>query len=264
MRGRARSRTTTIGAIERTRGERTRNHHVGDADSVVQASRIDRVLIAVQDRRGVVALAVVAVLSLVAVVLVSRDRQVEEEPAVPLAVVADYRSTGTCDGGKVVDYSGTAPVPFERTFPGTLGPGGRLAATVQGVAGLAVVVRSAEIRVERRFDAVPGTYLPDGCQAEVPVRYFDTDLTAAAPVLAPVAGTRTFPYSVDRSEPEQLVVVPRISGGAVEWRLVLRWSSGARTGELVVDDGGKPFRTTSLTAARLFCSDHDLKVNKPC
>jgi hypothetical protein len=83
-------------------------------------------------------------------------------------------------------------------------------------------------------------------------RSLDVDLAAAKPVAEPVGGA-DFPYKVSGSDPEQFVITPVVADAQVDWRLRIRWSSGGDEGELVVDDAGKPLRTTATTAARPFC-----------
>ncbi|WP_237774129.1 hypothetical protein [Actinosynnema sp. ALI-1.44] len=77
-------------------------------------------------------------------------------------------------------------------------------------------------------------------------------------------GTVSFPYKVNEDEVEQLVITPETEQGDIEWRLRLNWTSGADVGELVVDDSGRPFRTTSAIAARTSCFNSAAKVWTPC
>ncbi|MFE2757603.1 hypothetical protein ACFXGA_36940 [Actinosynnema sp. NPDC059335] len=72
-----------------------------------------------------------------------------------------------------------------------------------------------------------------------------------------------FPYKVNDFEPELLVIRPYSGTEDVEWRLHLRWTSGGQEGELLVDDGGTPFRTTAVVAARPFCADTEAFVWRP-
>ncbi|MFI9816172.1 hypothetical protein [Saccharothrix variisporea] len=232
----------------------------------MQAGSVDRVEVGtVHDRRGVIALAVVAVLLVAAVVWIATD----DGPAsgeVPLAAVATYTTKLDCHSGSVVPDNGEQVVPFDREHADSvLGPGGELTLTLQGLANRSVVLHDATVRVERRSGATPGMFLTSGCDGAVDPRYFAVDLDRPQPVLVAQPGSATFPFRVNDVEPEQFVITPGITEGYVEWRLVIRWSSGADTGELVVGDGDRPFRTTALSAVtRMMCVNRDKTARGPC
>ncbi|ROP40789.1 hypothetical protein [Saccharothrix texasensis] len=233
----------------------------GHADAVVQAGRVEHVRIGDQhDRRGVVALLVVVVLVVVAGVAVVW-RLTREEPAPPVAPLADtdLRLKDDCTSGWVVPERGDAPVPFttRRPVDAVLATGGEVVVTVQGQTRTSVVLQSAWVEVLSRTPARPGVYLPSACQSDVVPRFFQLDLAAASPELVPrvfEGEPLTFPFRVDEVEPEQFVITALSPDDEeVAWRLHLRWTSGATEGELVLDDRGEPFRTTGIAAARRFC-----------
>ncbi|MGW5049504.1 hypothetical protein [Actinokineospora sp. NPDC004072] len=218
------------------------------------------------DRRGVVALAVVAVLltaGLVAVVI-SRDDPLPQPPAPsspapapesPIAAAVEYDFD--CDYGLIVPDEGQQVLPQEGFTPpaGTIQPSGSaVAVTVQGTGDDAVVLHSIEVEVVRRAPPPDALFLRTTCGGEVQPRLFEVDLDRPRPAVAAARGTRGFPYRIDRSEPEHLIITA-LTAGTAEWRLRLRWTSGSLGGELVLDDGGKPFRTAAVTGSREMCLD---------
>ena len=121
--------------------------------------------------------------------------------------------------------------------------------TVQGTGAETVVVRDLEVRIaDRRSplswnDYVMG-YPGVGCGAGVPTRSFTVALDATRPDAQPKAGSKDFPYSVSESDPEVYYITADASAYYVSWYLELKWTSGSRSGTLVVNDGGQPFRTS--------------------
>ncbi|MGW4112148.1 hypothetical protein ACWEFJ_14840 [Actinosynnema sp. NPDC004786] len=244
----------------------------GRVDAVVQTGSVRDVRIGDDhDRRGVFALLVVVVLLVVAgVVAVWRVTADEEPPASPLAATTDVRLKKSCQSGWVVPDPGDVPIPIstrKRPAGAVLGSGGEVAVTVQGLTGAAVVLQSARVEVVRRAPAMTGAFLPSPCGAEVEPRYFRLDLDPVAPEVVPWddegGPVPPFPYKVNDFEPELLVIRPYSGTEDVEWRLHLRWTSGGQEGELLVDDGGTPFRTTAVVAARPFCADTEAFVWRP-
>ncbi|MFF3686610.1 helix-turn-helix domain-containing protein [Streptomyces sp. NPDC002187] len=118
--------------------------------------------------------------------------------------------------------------------------------TVQGTGEETVVIESLKVRVVGKDmplawnDYVMGV----GCGGGVPARPFTVALDAAQPIVVAGAGQRDFPYKVSESDPEVFRITADASAYDVTWNLELTWSSGERKGTLVVDDGGKPFRTS--------------------
>lgn len=259
----------------------------GEARNVVQTGSAQNITIggASNDRLGVIGLAIVAGLLVVAVVVVAAltlpsqldpDRSAADTgggrttsdagnaqaSGPPVAAVSSYLPVG-CRSGWVVPDRGDEPIPYSPRKPPTgavLGSGGEITVTVQGLTSRSAVLQSMTVDVVRRSPAVAGVYLPLGCQGEVPPRRSRLDLDAPAPLITPEPGSVSFPYKVNDVEPEQFVITPEVTTGDIEWRLLLKWTSGTDQGELVVDDSGKPFRTTAATAARQFCFDSKTSV----
>ncbi|MFE5813364.1 helix-turn-helix domain-containing protein [Streptomyces sp. NPDC056479] len=149
--------------------------------------------------------------------------------------------------------TGVGPPPVEQDAPGWVGAYKAVSAgeqlvtlTVQGTGHETVVVDSLKVRVVGKDtplawnDYVMGV----GCGGSVPTRPFTVALDGARPTVVAGAGQRTFPFKVSESDPEVFKITADASAYDVTWYLELAWSSGDRQGTLVVDDDGKPFRTS--------------------
>lgn len=121
--------------------------------------------------------------------------------------------------------------------------------TVQGTGEETVVVDGLKVRtVQKRTPLAWNDYAMGypgvGCGGGVPTRYFTVALDAVRPALVPEAGHADFPFKVSESDPEVYYIDADASAYDVSWTLELSWSSGSRHGTLVVDDKGRPFRTS--------------------
>jgi hypothetical protein len=222
------------------------------ADAVVQAHSINDVNIRTNTvhNHGKFAVSGVVVLLICAGVYAWTSTN-KPEPGV--AAVAGVGVKNRCESGWVVDeQSGPIPVS-DRPSGAVLASGGAVTVTVQGVTGDAVVLQPPSIEIVSRKSALHGLFLKSPCGSDVPTRYFTVDLGRPRPVAVPSEGTKDFPYQVSGTDPEQLVITPVTHDDDVEWRLRIPWTSGAKTGELVIDDEGKPLRTTGTSATRPFC-----------
>ncbi|UFR03044.1 helix-turn-helix domain-containing protein [Streptomyces sp. Go40/10] len=121
--------------------------------------------------------------------------------------------------------------------------------TVQGTGSRTVVLEKLSVRMAGRraplaWNDYAMGYPGVGCGGGVPTRSFTVALDAMRPAPVPEAGSRDFPFKVSQSDPEVFHVTADASAYDVSWYLELSWSSGDRHGTLVVDDGGRPFRTS--------------------
>jgi hypothetical protein len=149
-----------------------------------------------------------------------------------------------------------APPPLEQDAGAWVSSAGAVSSgeqfltlTVQGSGKETVVVRSLTVRtVDKRSPLAWNDYAMGypgvGCGAGVPTRSFTIALDGARPDVKPKAGTGNFPYSVSESDPETYYITADASAYYVSWYLELEWSSGSRSGTLIVDDDGRPFRTS--------------------
>ncbi|MFC8989768.1 helix-turn-helix domain-containing protein [Streptomyces sp. NPDC057115] len=121
--------------------------------------------------------------------------------------------------------------------------------SVQGTGPETVVVEGIAVRVEGKRTPLAWNdyamgYPGVGCGGNVPARSFTVALDAARPSLTPESGHRDFPFKVSESDPEVYYITADASAYDVSWYLELKWSSGSRSGTLVVNDKGRPFRTS--------------------
>ncbi|WP_399887114.1 helix-turn-helix domain-containing protein [Streptomyces sp. BBFR51] len=119
--------------------------------------------------------------------------------------------------------------------------------TVQGTGPETVVLEDLHVRVKSSGPGLDWNQyvMGNGCGGQVHTTAFDVSLDLATPTATPIGGQRDFPYSVSESDPEVFHVNAHTSGHDVSWELELEWSSGGRHGTTLIDDNGKPFRTSA-------------------
>nr|WP_031085054.1 helix-turn-helix transcriptional regulator [Streptomyces sp. NRRL WC-3549] len=132
----------------------------------------------------------------------------------------------------------------------------RLALTLQGTSGEAVVLNAMHVRVVAREPALAWSAysMGEGCGSGITPQSFDIDLDDGLPRSTPVAGqqgdevvpAKDFPYQVSSTDVEVFHLDAHVEDHDVTWYLELEWTSGGRSGTLRVDDGGKPFRTSGI------------------
>jgi hypothetical protein len=128
--------------------------------------------------------------------------------------------------------------------------------TLQGRSSTAVVLEALRVRVVGRTDPVPGNSyaMSSGCGGSITPRHFAVNLDADRPIAHSVAGSNEgdpipavrLPYRVSAEDPEVLMVNARTENCGCAWYLELDWSSAGRTGTLLIDDAGRPFRTSAI------------------
>lgn len=235
--------------------DESHNEFRGAADHVVQAGQIDSV-VDNRDRRAVPLLVIVLTVVMLAAATIVWLVKPSTPSGDPLAAQTQVNAL-KCDSGWVVPDRGQQEIaqPPPDAVPSS---GGNVTATLQGLADLAVVLHEVRVEVISRKPATQGIYLPEGCAGTVTPRFFELDLSTPRPVLTPTSaksdGT-TFPLKVDPEDVEQLDVTVLSPVEDVEWVLHVRWTSGRRSGELRVDDHGRPFRTAATARSREWCRD---------
>jgi hypothetical protein len=241
--------------------------HHGDARNVVQAGNVSGDITVMTGRmskraRLSVLGAVVAVGAAATLYVILRPEDRDS-----ISVVAQV-SMGSCRGGWVVpEDTQSVPLPAD----GDIRPAGAVQAdqgivtmTVQGDQEKVVVLQGLRVEIVSRRPALRGVLLPTPCEGDLTPRTFGIDLAKPAPAAVGLPGKRggeeipapRFPFRVSDTDPEQLEITPTSATEDVEWRLRLVWTSGDQRGEAVVDDNGRPFRTTATSAVtRRFCVD---------
>ncbi|WP_171164481.1 transcriptional regulator [Streptomyces sp. I05A-00742] len=200
--------------------------------------------------------------------------------AVPLALtVRPYTFIDECDqtflsGRKPAEVPRPPVEQDARSWANALRavPGGpmRMQVTVQGKERQAVVLQALHVRVVGRAAPLDWSayVMADGCGSGVSPAFLDIDLDRDRPAARPVAGQQgditipatDFPYKASATDPQVLDIVARTSAHDVKWYLELEWSSGDRHGMLRIDDGGQPFRTSSIKQRPQYLYRADTKV----
>ncbi|MFF9687198.1 helix-turn-helix domain-containing protein [Streptomyces sp. NPDC014623] len=134
----------------------------------------------------------------------------------------------------------------------------KLEVTVQGLSSAAVVLKELNVRVVGRNPALDWSAysMGEGCGSGITPQSFAIDLDDGLPLAKPVAGKQgdtvipatSFPYQVSSTDVEVFRIDAHVEEHDVAWYLELQWTSAGQSGVLRIDDGGRPFRTSSLSA----------------
>ncbi|MFE3906876.1 helix-turn-helix domain-containing protein [Streptomyces sp. NPDC059153] len=196
---------------------------------------------------------------------------------VPLsATISSYNWEEPCGQHYVLDQKpeDVPPPPppqdtrgWARALGGVDGGSMQLEVTVQGKSGQAVVLNGLHVRtLSRKAPLAWSAYsMGEGCGSGITPQSFDVDLDDSRPALTPVAGQqgdvrvppKKFPFRVSSTDVEVFDLKAHVEGHDVSWYLELEWSSGGRKGTLRIDDGGKPFRTSSIQARPKYMYRYD-------
>ena len=117
--------------------------------------------------------------------------------------------------------------------------------TVQGTGDEAVVLNGLTVNdksapLTRR---VPVYAFYEGCGGQIDERGFEVNLDERPATVKPNLGSPDFPLKVTQSDPEVLVVTAYTDSGGHSWTMDLDWTSGARRGQVTIDDAGTSFQT---------------------
>ncbi|MEV6750283.1 helix-turn-helix transcriptional regulator [Streptomyces sp. NPDC051080] len=201
----------------------------------------------------------------------------QQSGGVPLsATISSYNWEEPCGQHYVLDQKpeDVPPPPspqgtrgWAKALGGVDGGSMQLEVTVQGKSALPVVLNGLHVRtLSRKAPLAWSAYsMGEGCGSGVTPQSFDVDLDDSRPNLTPVAGRqgdtrvppKDFPFKVSSNDVEVFDLTVHVEGHDVSWYLDLEWSSGGRTGMLRIDDGGKPFRTSSIQARPKYMYRYD-------
>ncbi|ROQ68115.1 helix-turn-helix protein [Streptomyces sp. 840.1] len=183
----------------------------------------------------------------------------------PTVTISSYNWEEPCGQYYLLDQSADVvpppPVPqdtrgWARALGGVDGGQMRLELTVQGTSEQAVVLKDLNVRVMNRLAPLKRSAfsMGEGCGSGIEPQSFDVGLDDSRPTLTPVAGrqgdkkvpAKDFPFRVSSKDVEVFDLDAHVEGHDVTWYLELEWSSGGQTGTMRIDDGGRPFRTSSI------------------
>lgn len=153
--------------------------------------------------------------------------------------------------------------PFDGVAAGRM----YLELTATGRTDAAVVITGLHVRVVERSEPLARTVysMGEGCGGGVTPQTFDIDLDAARPFAKPIAGmdgdltvpAKGFPFKVSTSDPQVFNLDVHTEGHDVSWYLELEWSDGERREKIVIDDEGKPFRTSAMEGKKVYGYRYD-------
>lgn len=133
---------------------------------------------------------------------------------------------------------------------GRIGLNQTLKLTIRGTADEPVVLTGLRAQIEEASqpDAASSIIWTYGCGA-IPVREARVDLQDPALQFSWSDESGQLPKAptlrVDRSDVEVLDVVGSVSSMDIAWRVILTYEFQGRSGEVVIDDEGRPFTVTS-------------------
>lgn len=192
----------------------------------------------------------------------------ETAGAIPLVYANDTASWRCGDAVVVpgnVSAAGIQP-PGERPSGGVSASNTGIGFTVQGNPGQTVELLDLKVDVVTKSAPLRGTRIPVVCQGDPPNRNLSANLDQRSPLVVKArprpgdGGSTTdtgWPYTVSGDDPEHFVLYPTTQSYDVTFTLRLLWSWNGHSGELRIDDRGRPFRVTSDRYATRLCPDND-------
>jgi hypothetical protein len=124
--------------------------------------------------------------------------------------------------------------------------------TVQGRES-AVVLTGLRVRVVQRRPPLRGISVTKPNAGPLELRYFQVNLDATPVTVEAYDDTGeapvSFPYKVSQTEAEVLYIFASTEECDCSWVAELFWMANGKAGSTVLDDNGRPFRTTAPHAA---------------
>lgn len=125
--------------------------------------------------------------------------------------------------------------------------------SISGTSAAATDLQQIRVRIVRCQAPLHGTevtYL--GLGDEIGARFFTVILDAPDPIVKYVGtgtsrspGAQPFPLRVTNSIQEEFDIAADTLHSECQWKLLLDWTQGDRSGTMVISDGGTPFETTA-------------------
>lgn len=145
---------------------------------------------------------------------------------------------------------------------------------VTGKSGRAVILQDLKVEVVSRNTPLQGTEVHAVCGDALQARYITVNLDKKPPEVEGSADYRflsdptipekpiSFPYKISESDPEVFYVIALTDQCDCTWRIKLLWVAGGESGEIVIDNNGQPFRTTSVVNAPSYVSNFGEPIHK--
>ena len=214
---------------------------------------------------GVAAGVAVGVLTPVAIMVINHVTA-SSSPEVPLTA-AVQPGVGACPSWWIISPPGPAgalmPEPGHAPAGAVLSSSSWIGLTLQAMRGHTVVIQSMRAEVVTRHKSVSGVQIPAAiCQGNTRPSYFAFDLKHDSPLAVPISGwdgskipPAYFPFVVREDAPEQFYIKASVASGEVLWRIIVRWSSDGRQGDLTVRDNGRPLKISAGDRAPMLCQN---------
>ncbi|MGH3344612.1 MAG: hypothetical protein ACRDPK_17440 [Carbonactinosporaceae bacterium] len=135
---------------------------------------------------------------------------------------------------------------------------------LRGNSAKAVVLRDMRVVVTKRRPPVEGTHLATACGGPATRRLFDVNLDRQPPSVLAKAETSPgdepqqpveFPYQVAQGDPEVITIVAKTRDCDCSWVAELDWVDGEEQHTTVIDNDGRPFRTTSTNSSEVYVDE---------
>lgn len=166
----------------------------------------------------------------------------------------------------LVESTDEEKMAWAKRVDGVVATSGSVLLNIQGKSDAQVTLLGMEVRTQRAQPLV-GTQMTWICGGPdtyrwVTVRLDKTPVAIEAEVEpdvidgAPPQERRPikFPYRVSLSDAETFLVIPETDDCDCQWEILLRWASSGRNGVQIINDHGRPFRTTGTRNATATCT----------
>lgn len=171
-----------------------------------------------------------------------------------------YIIPGTVEGASPAPGPNFDPDGVEawaKRLGGVDGQQTQLEVTITGSSERRVVLHGIEVEIIDRGAPINGFQAGLACGDALQARWISIDLDRRPPIITQSVDDRnivgnapdvpmkhaTFPYVVSQSQVEAFYIFASTEDCNCTWRAKLRWASGGKSGEYVIDDNGAPFRT---------------------
>jgi hypothetical protein len=135
--------------------------------------------------------------------------------------------------------------------------------TLQGRTLKSVAIQDIRVKIVKKIPIAPGTQVASdvGCGGVIEVRFFSVALDSRRPHLSPQGGAKRWPYSVSKTDIEELRLAAAINGNSHRYEYFyvyeIDWSQGDRTGTAEVHGpSGQPFELASSFAVPFYFVDN--------
>lgn len=128
--------------------------------------------------------------------------------------------------------------------------------TVTGRSQTPVILTNLRVTVIDRRPPLAGTFVGKPNAGPLELRYFSVNLDTSPTTIESFGegedDPANFPYKVSATEPEVFLISAYTETCDCAWVAELFWTAGDKSGSTIINNNGKPFRTTSTQNAALY------------